>query len=160
MFCWCLNLRNGTNNEYSQLLFIYQITPDSFTIDKSEYDVMHMEHREKGQASNIPSRHRRGTGDIILDYTGFGFFFSFCDLLPPPAARDHWTQIHQCPGRLERDRKIKLTVFIMWLYSIRGHLFKRSRFGGANGGEKVFFHFLFTHFVHSPSPSPPRLDWE
>lgn len=77
MFCWCLNLRNGTNNEYSQLLFIYQITPDSFTIDKSEYDVMHMEHREKGQASNIPSRHRRGTGDIILDYTGFGFFFLF-----------------------------------------------------------------------------------
>lgn len=85
MFCWCLNLRNGTNNEYSQLLFIYQITPDSFTIDKSEYDVMHMEHREKGQASNIPSRHRRGTGDIILDYTGFGFFslFVICFRLQP-----------------------------------------------------------------------------
>lgn len=94
-----------------------------------------------------PLRHRRGMGDIILDYMGrFSIFSLFASFKP---AR---TQIHQCPGRPERDRKIKLTVFMMWLCSIRGHLFKRSRFGATAKRKKK----TFPSSSFPPSPSSHR----
>lgn len=147
VLCWCLNLWESTNNGYSQLLFIYQITPDSFSIDKGccegvvgyedrggrgwilnvwvrflqahkvksrranwinfqpiqsyitnhttqpplspqmlsvlRDDVIHetrprtIEQQKITTNKKSPLRHRRGMGDIILDYMGRFSIFSF-----------------------------------------------------------------------------------
>lgn len=142
MFCWCLNLWQSTNNGYSQLLFIYQITPDSFTIDKSpQFMMMSYVLRTMWKNKKIPSRHRRGMGDIILDYMDF---FS----LPAPKSIERkfinvpegWSEREK-----KRDRKIKLTVFIMWLCSLKSKAFiQKVTFWGNEG--KVFLSSFFFPF--------------
>lgn len=63
---------------------------------------------------DVPSRHWRGTGDIILDYMVFSV------PLPHPARSQRPSNPNSSMSRKaeeerETDRKIKLTVFIMWL---------------------------------------------
>lgn len=87
MFCWCLSSMEKheqwkfsmyTGN--SQLLFIYQITPDSFTIDKIVI-------------RRCPCRHRSGWHNSWLRRVFLCFTSS-------PPGGPFGTQIHQCPGRL------------------------------------------------------------
>lgn len=125
----------------SQLFFIYQITPDSFTIDKKFRSVQSTSawwcHLYSHRCERTKKRNydKQNVSLKAPEWNGWHNswlhrrFLCFTSLLSLSLSGDYWRQIHQCPGRLKRDRKIKLTVFIMWLRSIGGHLFKRSRFG-------------------------------
>lgn len=126
MLCRCLSLWESTNNGYSHLLFIYQITPDSFTIDKSEKYCFaawwcHTSTWSEGTSEHekIPSRQSTWNGWHNSWLHG---------IRRSPQSETIERKFINASGDVG-DRKIKLTVFIMWLCSIRGHLPKGHVWG-------------------------------
>lgn len=152
MFCWCLNLWKSTNNGYSQLLFIYQITPDSFTIDKRPQFMMmsYIFWREKlSEKYSSKASIWNGWHNSWLR----GFFFR--SVTSKTIERKFINVPEGAGGERTRtkDRKIKLTVFIMWLCSFaiediysKGHVLGQRK-------KKSFCFPSFLFFVFSyPSP--------
>lgn len=129
MLCWCLNLWKSTNNGYIPNCFSFiklrPIVSLSISVHNSRWCHTYFEKNSSSKPSTWNGWHNSWL---------HGFH------------QDHWTQIHQCPGRRwrEGDRKIKLTVFIMWLCSFAiEDIYSKGHVLGQRKQKKSFFVFSF-----------------
>ena len=130
---------------YSQLFLIYQITPDSFTIDKRpKFTMMSYIFWE---TKNLSQSHRHGMVDIILDYMD-----------STKTIERKFINVPEGDGgkRRRSENQINRVYYVIALVRNRGHLFKRSRFGATKSkkNKSFFSSSLFSFLRCSPYPSP------